>query len=60
MSIATSFRTVIGPSVSTAIVFGLGVASLLTLYVVPMLYLTLEDVQGLLPGQQADPTSDSS
>ena len=55
----SGYSTVFSPF-AASIVFGLGVASLLTLYVVPMLYLTLEDVQGLLPGQPADPTSDSS
>ena len=38
----TGYSRVFGPF-ATAIVFGLSVASLLTLFVVPTLYLTLED-----------------
>ena len=40
----SGYSTVFSPF-AASIVFGLGVASLLTLYVVPMLYLALEDIQ---------------
>jgi multidrug efflux pump subunit AcrB len=55
----SGYSTVFSPF-AASIVFGLGVASLLTLYVVPMLYLTLEDVQGVWARQRTGSANDSS
>lgn len=45
----SGYSTVFSPF-AASIVFGLAVASLLTLYVVPMLYLTVEDLQSRITG----------
>ena len=49
----SGYSTVFSPF-AASIVFGLGVASLLTLYVVPMLYLLLDDVQGFFGSLRGD------
>ncbi len=55
---ATGYSVVFGPF-AAAIVFGLGVASLLTLFVVPALYLGLEDLKGRLGVQRGSPAGSS-
>jgi HAE1 family hydrophobic/amphiphilic exporter-1 len=52
----TGYSRVFGPF-ATAIVFGLGMASLLTLFVVPALYLGLEDLKAALRQRRGMPTS---
>ena len=52
----TGYSRVFGPF-ATAIVFGLGMASLLTLFVVPALYLGLEDLKAALRQRRGTPTS---
>ncbi|MEM7409262.1 MAG: efflux RND transporter permease subunit [Myxococcota bacterium] len=53
MSLGLSGKSLVFGPFATAIVFGLSIASLLTLFVVPALYLTLEDVRSAFEGWRA-------